>query len=490
MVLLLPIGNELYGYSQQPHDYLHKIELRLWIRWLSRDSFRLLSKDEFGPWNELCGERIKDAHGHRILLARKLRPERSCSQCGSFVTFEQTQIVTGDLSLPRTKSVHCVQRCHGATLFFRKEGLSSLQQKLEIPISQQTLLHLLDVQRVITVLTTCFLTNDVLADTLDALDNNAKSLDRICKRTEMPSDEILKEAVDLPVLQTAMECVSIQLLSARPVMLRDRLSIFEQVEEMTRRLDICGDVQVACDGGSHGKRMEFEDANQAARKQSKPDVSQNVSIRHGYFCDIPSAQTAMDICAVSRGLSEPACYLYPAQKLVQPDGSFIVRFSTPESYVETVAATCARYEDTHVAHIPNFGGTQNDSCDVFEKYTNMCDRLLANNDNLTLPFIPSKDTTTICPSGSTQHGRARGKTQPTPLPVEAVDRLSIGMADTHHVSHEQITSELSHTKDMNHSVFVTSSNKGFASALAVLVIGASQSRQHGKSESDSYYLSD
>ncbi|GJZ45333.1 hypothetical protein Tco_0592929 [Tanacetum coccineum] len=48
---------------------------------------------------------------------------------------------------------------------------------------------------VIAVLTTSFLTNDVLADTLDALDNNAKSLDRICERTEMPSDEILKEAV-------------------------------------------------------------------------------------------------------------------------------------------------------------------------------------------------------------------------------------------------------------------------------------------------------
>ncbi|GJT22960.1 hypothetical protein Tco_0892897 [Tanacetum coccineum] len=31
---------------------------------------------------------------------------------------------------------------------------------------------------------------------------------------------------------------------------------------------------------------------------------------------------------------------------------------------------------------------------------------------------------------------------------------------------------------------------GFTAALAVLVIGASQSRQHGKSESDSYYLSD
>ncbi|GJV59632.1 hypothetical protein Tco_1465732 [Tanacetum coccineum] len=57
------------------------------------------------------------------------------------------------------------------------------------------------------------------------------------------------------------------------------------------------------------------------------------------------------------------------------------------------------------------------------------------------------DTTTICPSGSAQHGRARGKTQPTPPPVEAVDRLSIGMADTHHMSHEQITSDLSHTKE-------------------------------------------
>ncbi|GJT38525.1 hypothetical protein Tco_0938390 [Tanacetum coccineum] len=31
---------------------------------------------------------------------------------------------------------------------------------------------------------------------------------------------------------------------------------------------------------------------------------------------------------------------------------------------------------------------------------------------------------------------------------------------------------------------------GFAAVLAVLVTGASQSRQHGKSESDSYYLSD
>ncbi|GKB98911.1 hypothetical protein Tco_0985048 [Tanacetum coccineum] len=32
--------------------------------------------------------------------------------------------------------------------------------------------------------------------------------------------------------------------------------------------------------------------------------------------------------------------------------------------------------------------------------------------------------------------------------------------------------------------------RGFAAVLAVLVIGASQSRQHGKSESDNYYLSD
>ncbi|GKD57215.1 hypothetical protein Tco_1290602, partial [Tanacetum coccineum] len=30
----------------------------------------------------------------------------------------------------------------------------------------------------------------------------------------------------------------------------------------------------------------------------------------------------------------------------------------------------------------------------------------------------------------------------------------------------------------------------FTAILAVLVTGASQSRQHGKSESDSYYLSD
>ncbi|GKA53320.1 hypothetical protein Tco_0746635 [Tanacetum coccineum] len=43
----------------------------LWIRWLSRDSFRGLSKDEFGPWNELCGERIKDAHGHPYIIGRE-----------------------------------------------------------------------------------------------------------------------------------------------------------------------------------------------------------------------------------------------------------------------------------------------------------------------------------------------------------------------------------------------------------------------------------
>ncbi|GJZ83211.1 hypothetical protein Tco_0648384 [Tanacetum coccineum] len=33
-------------------------------------------------------------------------------------------------------------------------------------------------------------------------------------------------------------------------------------------------------------------------------------------------------------------------------------------------------------------------------------------------------------------------------------------------------------EDMDESVFVTSLNKGFAAALAVLVTGASQSRQH------------
>ncbi|GJY01472.1 hypothetical protein Tco_0359624 [Tanacetum coccineum] len=43
---------------------------------------------------------------------------------------------------------------------------------------------------------------------------------------------------------------------------------------------------------------------------------------------------------------------------------------------------------------------------------------------------------------------------------------------------------------VDESVFVTSSNKGFAAALAVLVTGVSQSRQHSKSESNSYYLSD
>ncbi|GJU32275.1 hypothetical protein Tco_1175864 [Tanacetum coccineum] len=39
-------------------------------------------------------------------------------------------------------------------------------------------------------------------------------------------------------------------------------------------------------------------------------------------------------------------------------------------------------------------------------------------------------------------------------------------------------------------VVVSVGEQGFAAVLAVLVTGASQSRQHGKSESDSYYLSD
>ncbi|GJT41077.1 hypothetical protein Tco_0940942 [Tanacetum coccineum] len=140
-------------------------------------------------------------------------------------------------------------------------------------------------------------------------------------------------------------------------------------------------------------------------------------------------------------------------KTITDNGKRKVKTCDDSNVFQAYSALCARNVRPHClsnvpepADVPNFGGTQNDSCDVFEKYTNMCDRLLADNDNLTSPFIPSKDTTTICPSGSTQHGRARGKTQPTPPPVEAVDRLSIGMADTvgnpHHASHEQITSEL------------------------------------------------
>ncbi|GJY40956.1 RNA-binding S4 domain-containing protein [Tanacetum coccineum] len=30
-----------------------------------------LSKNEFGPWKELCGERIKDAHGHPYIIGRE-----------------------------------------------------------------------------------------------------------------------------------------------------------------------------------------------------------------------------------------------------------------------------------------------------------------------------------------------------------------------------------------------------------------------------------
>ncbi|GKD54125.1 hypothetical protein Tco_1287512, partial [Tanacetum coccineum] len=39
-------------------------------------------------------------------------------------------------------------------------------------------------------------------------------------------------------------------------------------------------------------------------------------------------------------------------------------------------------------------------------------------------------------------------------------------------------------------VVMNPTSLGFTAVLAVLVTGASQSRQHGKSESDSYYLSD
>nr|GEW03898.1 hypothetical protein [Tanacetum cinerariifolium] len=110
--------------------------------WLERHS-----KDEFGPWNELYEERIKDAHdrGYQMMgeirtvswqdrhydfgtlftdtriLTGMSRPECGCSQCGSFVTFKQTQVVTADLALPHAKSVHCVQRCHGATVFLVSE---------------------------------------------------------------------------------------------------------------------------------------------------------------------------------------------------------------------------------------------------------------------------------------------------------------------------------------------------------------------------------
>nr|GEW79211.1 hypothetical protein [Tanacetum cinerariifolium] len=259
---------------------------------------------------------------------------------------------------------------------------------------------------------------------------------------------------------------------------------------------------------------------------------------------------------VLTGLFEPACCLYPAQMLVQPDGSFIIRSSTTQSYVvrepcelstiynnqdsrvlsemqsrlrvqdtrtrtyahqnafqrysdicsgsttrqhkidvkgttssvpktitgngkrkvktcddsnvfQAYSALCARNVRPRClsnvlepVDVPNFSGTQNDSCDVFEKYTNMCDRLLADNNNLTSSFIPSKDTTTICHLGSTQHGSARRKTQPTPPPVEAFDCLSIGMADTvgnlHHASHEHITSELPHTNDTDCAAILVS----------------------------------
>ncbi|GJS89056.1 hypothetical protein Tco_0771692 [Tanacetum coccineum] len=56
------------------------------------------------------------------------------------------------------------------------------------------------------------------------------------------------------------------------------------------------------------------------------------------------------------------------------------------------------------------------------------------------------------------------------------------------ISDEFITDDIRSTEEYKEymNVFV----RGFAAVLAVLVTGASQSRQHGKSESDSYYLSD
>ncbi|GKC04511.1 hypothetical protein Tco_0996121 [Tanacetum coccineum] len=45
--------------------------------WLFHDCLEGLSKDDFGPWNELCGERIKDAHKRERLEEYNSHPQKT-----------------------------------------------------------------------------------------------------------------------------------------------------------------------------------------------------------------------------------------------------------------------------------------------------------------------------------------------------------------------------------------------------------------------------
>ncbi|GJR24009.1 hypothetical protein Tco_0972536 [Tanacetum coccineum] len=95
----------------------------------------------------------------------------------------------------------------------------------------------------------------------------------------------------------------------------------------------------------------------------------------------------MDISAGLRGLSQSVCFLYPTQKLIQPDGSSNVRFSTPQPYVvgeiHELSTSCSS-QNTKL--LPNSYGSEMQSqpgvrnirarlhsdLDVFQKYSNLC----------------------------------------------------------------------------------------------------------------------
>ncbi|GKB39727.1 hypothetical protein Tco_0884669 [Tanacetum coccineum] len=67
---------------------------------------------------------------------------------------------------------------------------------------------------------------------------------------------------------------------------------------------------------------------------------------------------------------------------------------------------------------------------------------------------------------------------------------SVGMRHLHLYLYMNLEIKQLAIKSVDEYGFVIRPDLGFAAVLAVLVTGTSQSRQHGKSESDSYYLSD
>ncbi|GJS22637.1 hypothetical protein Tco_0451269 [Tanacetum coccineum] len=95
----------------------------------------------------------------------------------------------------------------------------------------------------------------------------------------------------------------------------------------------------------------------------------------------------MDISAGLRGLSQSVCFLYPTQKLIQPDGSSNVRFSTPQPYVvgeiHELSTSCSsqntkllpnsyRSEMQSQPGVRNIRARLHSDLDVFQKYSNLC----------------------------------------------------------------------------------------------------------------------